>query len=415
MRIIHLMQFFTGPHSPGTHQPRKLVKKLADNGHHIDVIACDMNAYSEQQEPAEVINGSGGGRVHVHRLAVARGMRKSLKARLRTYLGFAWQAMRFGLRLPRPDLVLASIQPFFSGLAGLRIARHYRVPLLLEVRDLWPDALEAKGAVTGWKARLMYVLAAYVYKHADRIVCLTPGIKTELVKKGLNAQVIDVFPNGFDPELFKIEKQTRETIRQHYGWTDKFVALYTGTHTEVTAVDVIVRAAAEIKDHPHIRFDLFGQGQTKPYAQALARELNVSNIYFHDPVPRSEIPGLIEGCDVGLMTLFTSRLEHIYFENKFIDFLGAGRAIVGALGGQQAEIINRRKAGKAVPAFDYRGLARLVLEAYENREEFKAMGINGKNLIAETLMLPDILDRYCQAIELTATNRTDFAAWEPDL
>ena len=48
MRVCYIHQFFAGPDSPGPEQPRSLVKCLASRGHHVDVIACDFNAYNEQ-------------------------------------------------------------------------------------------------------------------------------------------------------------------------------------------------------------------------------------------------------------------------------------------------------------------------------------------------------------------------------
>ena len=146
------------------------------------------------------------------------------------------------------------------------MARRHRVPLVLEVRDLWPDALVVKNAISESKARPLHWLANSLYRHAVRIVSLTPGIKKELLKKGLAPAKIDVFPNGFDPEVFRVAEETRERVRARNGWGNAFVALYTGTHTEVTAIDVIVRAAAVLKGRSDIRFDLVGDGQTKPKA-----------------------------------------------------------------------------------------------------------------------------------------------------
>ncbi len=416
MRIHYYKQFFTGPDAPGTQQPRKLVATLAERGHRVEVVATDFNVYNEQDEPAEHFEVAGGGEVRVHRLPSARGLRSSLRARLRTYLGFAWPALRAGLKLPRPDVVIGSIQPLFTGWVAWGVARRHRAPFVLEVRDLWPDALEVKGAVTGWKAWLLHRAANALYARADRIVSVTPGIKTELLKKGVDPAKLDVFPNGFDPGLFEGADSGRDEVRRRYGWGNQFVALYTGTHTEVTAVEVIVRAAAELQHRPDIRFDLFGQGQTKPGAVALARERGLTNIHFHDPVPKSQVPGLIAGADVAVMTLFKSPLIHIYFENKLVDYMGSGRAIVAAMDGQQADIIRGCETGKAVASFDHKGLAALVADAAAHPEEYARLGANGRRLVQENLLLPEILGRYCGMVESVAVGSSgDLLPWEPPL
>lgn len=414
MRIHYYKQFFIGPDAPGSQQPRKLVWALAERGHQVDVVACDFNAYNEQSEPEESFNLGAGGSVRVHRLRGRRGMRSSLLARLRSYAGFVLPALRYGQALDPPDMVIASIQPLFTAWSARRVARRRRTPWLLEVRDLWPDALVVKGSITAWQARPLEALARSLYRSADRIVSITPGIKLELVKKGLPPGAIDVFPNGFDPELYCIEPGTREKERKRMGWDGVFVALFAGTHTEVTAVETIIRAAACLRHRSDIRFDLVGYGQTKPRVMAMARELGLANVYFHEPVSKSQIPALLSAADVCLMTLFESPLIHIYFENKLMDYLGAGKPVLAAMGGQQAELLQRSGAGRVVPAFDHEGLARLVAEAAEDPQSLALMGENGRRSVQKDLLLPDIIRRYVTVVEAVAAHDVaKIPAWEP--
>jgi glycosyltransferase involved in cell wall biosynthesis len=414
MIIHYYQQFFPGVDAVGFLTARKLVRRLADRGHTVTVFACDFNAYDEREEVPEHYLGLRGGQFSVVRLHAARGMRRSLTRRFASYGSYAARAWRAGRGAPRPDLVVGSIQPLFTGSVALRNARAAKAPYLLEVVDLWPDALEAKGAVTGWKARLLHRMANRLYRHAARIVSVTPGIKTELVKKGVSPRLIDVFPNGFDPELYSIPATAREDTRRELGWNDQFVALYAGAHTEVTAVETYVQAAHLLKDRQDIRIDLFGSGQTKSKAMRLARELNLANVHFHEPVPKPRIPYLLAGADVALMALFRSPLIHIYFESKLMDYMGAAKPILAAMDGMQNELINRFQTGKVVGSFDHEGLARLIREAADGYEPFREMGYNGRRLVQERFLLPDILDRYVAVIEAVAAgHHRELEAWEP--
>ncbi len=414
MRLLYIHQFFAGPEAPGPAQPRNLVRVLAERGHVVDVVACDFNAYNEQDEPEEAYTTASGGAVRVHRLPAPRNLRASLKNRLATYVRFAWSAYRYARRLPAPDVVMATIQPLFSGYAALRLARRWRRPFLLEIRDLWPDALVAKNAISPLQAAPLQALARALYFGADRVVSLTPGIKTELLAKGVPANRLDLFPNGFDAKLFRLPADTRDRVREQYGWGQQLVAVYTGAHTEVTAIDVIVRAAARLRDRPDIRIDLFGSGQTKAAALALARELALDNLHFHDPVPKSQIPAILAGADAGLMTLFHSPLIHIYFENKLIDYLGAGKPILAALGGIQAQLIAREGAGRVAPGLDDEGLARLIREAADDPAAGRTMGQAGQAFVTANLAQEVILERYAAVLESLARGKVrDWPVWDP--
>ena len=414
MRILYVHQFFAGPDAPGPAQPRALVRRLAERGHAVDVVACDLNAYNEQTEPEETYEVPGGGAVRVHRLPVPRGLRASLANRLKTYGRFAWAAYRFGRRLPKPDVVMTSIQPLFGGFAAFRLARRWRCPFLLEIRDLWPDALVVKKAISRWQAAPLEALARAMYFGADRLACLTPGLKQELLRKGVPADRVDVLPNGFEESFFQLDPGTRETMRGELGWENSFVAVYTGTHTEVTAIETIVRAAAALKARREIRIDLFGTGQTKPKAIALARELGLDNIHFHDPVPKSKVPAILAAADAGLMTLFRSPLIHIYFENKFIDYMGAHLPILAAMDGFQADLIRRAGAGQVVPAFDHEGLARAIADAADHPERCREMGAAGYRFIGAQLGQHRILDRYAETLEVLARGEIGSQpTWDP--
>jgi len=414
MHLHYYHQFFAGPESPGPAQPRSLIRLLAERGHVVDVVACDFNTYSEQDEPEEAYKTPSGGSVTVTRLPAPRGLRASLANRLRTYGSFAWSAYRWGCRQPAPDAVAASIQPLFGGVAAYRLARRWKRPFLLEIRDLWPDALVVKKAISAWQAAPLEAMARSLYFGAERVVSLTPGIKTELLKKGVPADRLDLFPNGFNADTFQLPPQTRDRIRGEYGWGNQFVAVYAGTHTEVTAIEVIVRAAAALRARKDIRLDLFGTGQSKASAIALAKRLGLENIHFHDPVPKSKIPAILAGADAGLMTLFRSPLIHIYFENKFIDYMGSRKAILASMEGVQAELITRCGAGRVVPTFDHDALAQVIAETADHPEQCRAMGEAGYRFISENVVQQKILGRYADVLEAMARGELNcLPVWDP--
>lgn len=413
MNIHYYMQFFPGEDSPGSLQPFAFATRLARRGHAVTVVSAAYNIDSGADEAA-VDRREGAGSLRVLRLRCPRGGRGSNRARLVAYLGFMFAARRRRSWLGRPDVVVGSIQPMFAGWAAWRAARRAGVPFVLEVRDLWPDALVVKGALSPIQARPLHWIVNRLYRRSVRIASLTPGIKIELVKKGVPSGKIDVFPNGFNPALFDLPSGARQATRARYGWGEDFVAVYTGSFQKVTAVEVLVRAAARLAGQPGIRVALFGAGPTRDAVRRLAVELGVANLEMHDPVPKREVPGILAGADCGLMALFRSPLVHIYFENKLMDYLGAGLPVMAAMEGEQARLVVEHDAGRVAATFDDEGLARLIVEARRDPGSCRRMGANGRRLVREKLLLSDILDRYAGAVEASAAGRAArLEAWAP--
>jgi hypothetical protein len=137
-------------------------------------------------------------------------------------------------------------------------------------------------------------------------------------------------------------------------------------------------------------------------------------MHFHEPVPKRQVPGLLAAADVAIMCLFKSPLVHIYFENKFMDYLGAGKPILAAMEGEQARLIRLYNAGRVVPTFDAEGLAGLIAEAADSYGPFAEMGENGRKFIHENLLLGKILDRYIVTLEAAARNQAgSLPPWSP--
>jgi glycosyltransferase involved in cell wall biosynthesis len=382
-------------------RPFRLCKLLAEKGHDVVVITTDFNfASGESEGPAYESIETSGKPIIIHRIASNRDFRKSLFHRVKTYAGFAVKALWKGFWVSnRSQIVVTSIQPIFIGPIGWLIAVFRRAPFFLEVRDIWPDALEVKGAVTNKTVlALLYGLANFLYRRACHIVSITPGIAEELVKKGIPADKIDVLPNGMDPDLFPDVNIERQATRRRLGWEDQFIAIYIGVHTEVTSMDTIVAAAERLKYYKHIRFEVFGSGSTTPQLEQRIVQNQISNCRLNGTVNKAEVPQILAAADACLMCLFESPLIHIYFQNKFFDYMGAGKPIAAALRGHQRSIMEQHQIGLCVDPFDSDGLADAVLHLASNPTLCRKMGKNGRSFANAHYRLDKLLKKYAELL-----------------
>lgn len=406
MRILCIYQFFSTGKTPDTLRPFRLCRCLAEAGHEVVVISTDFSRHSGESEGPQVeIITTAGRPLTILRVPSTRDYRKGLFHRFLNYAGFSLHTLIKGLQVGDVDIVLTSMPPTFVGPVGWLIAKIRGKPFFLEVRDLWPDALEVKGAVKNkLLLNLLYALSGFLYRQACFIVSLTFGIKAEIAKKGIDPRRIAVLPNGMDPELFA-NTDNIDGVRKKWGWGTDFVAVYIGTLVEVTSMDTVVKAAERLRHIPGIRFEIFGSGSTENELQRMIREKGLTNCRLNGTVAKKDVPSILKAADVCLMCLFETPLAHIYFQNKFFDYMGAGKPIVAAMRGHQQEIIDHVGAGVCKAPKDSAGLAKAVQYLFEKPDAARQMGMRGRHYAQTHFCLDDILVRYADLIAACTTGR----------
>ena len=143
--------------------------------------------------------------MEILRLWVSASPEKNFRTRMAFYLSFMFNAILAGLLMAREhyDVVYASSPPLFVGGAALVISYLRRIPLVFEVRDLWPESAVQLGELSHPRAvRLATWLEETCYQRAGHIVVATQGIFNRLVERGYLDTKLTLIPNGANTELY---------------------------------------------------------------------------------------------------------------------------------------------------------------------------------------------------------------------
>ena len=113
-------------------------------------------------------------------------------------------ALLGSLRANNLDVLIASSPPFFPHLSGTAVSAVRRVPLVLEIRDLWPDYLVDMGLLrrNGLAARALFALERRLLQRADAVTVVTESFLERIVAKGVPRERIVVLPNGADTGFY---------------------------------------------------------------------------------------------------------------------------------------------------------------------------------------------------------------------
>lgn len=379
-RVLYVSQYFVSGDQPGGVRHWQHCRALARAGHDVTVVTSYVQ-HKERTIPEEYrgrrIVRSTEDDLDVVRTYSTPGYGRDLRSRLSNYGTFALWSLIAELRLPRPDVVVASSPSLPAAAAAAGVARARRSRFLLEVRDLWPDSAVAMGLVTNPRvigaARRM---EHYCYRRADRIVALTEGIEEGVVQSGVvPAGRVTLITNGVDLDVMPRASDAADLPVAD----DAFVAMFVGAHGTYSSLETVLGAADLLRDDPAIQVVLVGGGDRKPALVEQAAAMNLTNVTFIDPVPKRQVPAYLARADLCLLPYQDRELFAGALPNKVFDYLGAARPILASAPvGELTRLVDRAHCGWNVAPEDPLAMAEAIRTAAADRAEARARGDNGR-------------------------------------
>jgi colanic acid biosynthesis glycosyl transferase WcaI len=384
LKILVLTQYFAP--EVGATQVRlgSFCRELTAAGHSVEVVTAMPH------HPAGRIFSNYDGRFYVredweglpvHRVWLYAANGSNLK-RLLNYASFSLTCL-FGLaRAHKPNYIFVDSPPLFLGVPGWIAAKVWRVPLLFNVADLWPDSVFDLGIMRdGLLTKLAYRLERWIYRHSTCVTAVTEGIRSVLLDlKRLPPEKVLFLPNGVDTELFQ-PRPPDEALKRSLGLAGKKIALYAGNHGYAGAVEQVLLAANLLRDEPSLHFLLVGDGPEKPKLMDLAASLGLLNVTFHGQVPLQSMPSFVSIADLAVITLRKSHVTAGARPAKAFVMMAGGKPIILSAEGEAARLIASSESGVTVPPEDHESLAGGIRELLRDPDTAARMGANGRKFV----------------------------------
>ena len=384
MRVLIVSQYFW----PEGFRINDVVRSLVEKGVKVDVLTGKPNypegaffpGYQAWGCQIEHLLGA-----TVYRLPLlARGKRSAWRLAL-NYLSFVISGFLFApwsLRRQHYDVVFVyAPSPILQALPALFIGWIKRLKVIIWVQDLWPESLDATGYVRntrmlGWVGQVV----RFIYRHSDLLLVQSKGFEACVSALAPDKRVV-YYPNSVDAMFCDPPDVPLPVVP---ALDDGFTVVFAGNVGAGQAVEVIVDAAALLKDHPAIRFVVFGQGSRWDWMREQVQLRGLTNLHLPGRYPIETMPGLMQKADALLVTLADQPIFAATVPNKVQAYMAAGRPILACLNGEGARLVAEAAAGLTVPAGDAQGLATAVLRLYQmSAEERAALGANGRRYFKE--------------------------------
>lgn len=288
-KILYLTFYFEPDLCAGSFRNSPLVKELArqvGGAAEIDVITTLPNRYSTfdvtapQFEDRETYN--------IHRIVIPKhqsGMQDQIKS-FKTY----FTETKKLIQGKKYDLVVASSSRLFTAYLGYTIAKKQRIPLYLDIRDIFTDTMKDVLKNKMVKSAVLPVLNQIekrVFNYAKHINLISEGFKPyfDQYKKA----TYTTYPNGIDPEFLQLPPSEPQAGL-------KKTIVYAGNIGEGQGLHIIVpQAARELGDD--YTFIIIGDGGAKQKLVDGLKNLNVKNVELRNPVKRDELLRIYQDAD----------------------------------------------------------------------------------------------------------------------
>ena len=404
MRLLFISNYFPPEvNAPATrlYEHARLWTKA---GHDVDVMTSVpnfpegqvyegyRNRYAEEQ-----IDG-----IDVVRVPMYVAENKGTLKRTLSYISFMLSCLLFSPRIRRrPDVIVATSPQFFAAIGGYVMARLFRVPFVLEVRDLWPESIVAVGAVRrNALIRFFERIERYLYHHSDHIVVVTHAFQRHIEERGVASEKISVLKNGFDLQALcePLDEAQMSRMRRELGLEGKFVASYIGTIGMAHGVEVMLEAAQRCAD-PDVVFMVVGTGAEREKLVARQAELQLPNLRIVEKQPKQLVPYLLALSDVSVVHLKDSPLFRTVIPSKIFEAMAMKKPIVLGVEGETREIIEEAGAGIPIRPEDAGALVEAVTRLRNDRALYERMGESGLAYVRRHHDRRDLAERYWEILE----------------
>lgn len=379
MKIVYIHQYFIIPQEPGGTRSYWISQELVKRGHQVTMITSARGA--DTISCRKMIDG-----IDVVYVKNAYNNSMSPVRKVLSFVNFVRLAIFAASKEKNVDIVYATSTPLTVGIIAFVLKRWKGWRYVFEVRDLWPEFPIQVGAVKNPIAiKLLRWLERFIYRNAEHIVALSPGMKAGVIKAGTPEGKVSMIPNMSKPDKFFPHEPNQKIARIFRLDLTKFNVIHFGAMGQANGLRYIIEAARILKQKGDetIRFVFLGGGATESILKSMASDYGLENVNFHGIHKMDVVSEVVNCCDASITTFLNLPVLQTNSPNKLFDSLSAGKPIIVNSAGWTKDMVEKEHCGFYVDPEKPEQLADKLLEIKDNKELLKVWGDNARRLSVE--------------------------------
>ena len=370
MKILFLTDNFPPEVNPPATRTMKNIKEwVKKDDIHITVITCFPNypkgkvysGYKNKFYTKETIED---GKITLIRVWSYMAANSGVVKRILDQLSYAIMSLFFGL-FQKYDIIIATSPQFFTTWSAFFLSKIKRKPWVFELRDLWPESIEALGVIRNKSVlSILESIELFLYNDAKIVISLTKAFKENLISRGISPNKIHVITNGVDSEIYSPKVKNHKLIEK-LNLKNKFVVGYYGTHGISHALDFIIESNHKMSDN-EFHFLFVGDGAEKNSLLQLSKKYKLENITFIDTVGEESLLDYISICNIGLVNLKKNDAFVKVIPSKLFNLASMKKPILLGVDGEARKILEQYNAGVFFEPENYQSFKENLLLLKDN-------------------------------------------------
>lgn len=341
MRILVLSFYYQPDLCAGSFRCTALIEELKKYSNcEIDIITTLPNRYASFSADAQKKEKKEN--VTIHRVALPShksGMADQIKA----FFNYYCEARQI-VANKKYDIVYATSSRLFTAFLGARIANKKRLPLYLDIRDIFVDTIKdvLSPKIALFAKPVFSLIEKYTFKRAQRINLVSRGFKQYFSQRYPETDY-RWYTNGIDKEFLEVESMEYTDLIQ-----PKILQVtYAGNIGEGQGLHNILPKLAKMLEG-RVEFNVIGDGGRKAQLEDALTLADVSNVKLSPPVNRNELIACYQKADILFLHLNDYPAFKKVLPSKIFEYGAMGKPIWAGVSGYAAEFLNAEVENSAV-------------------------------------------------------------------
>lgn len=308
-----------------------------------------------------------------------------------------------------PDVILASYPTIELCDAALDYARPRGIPVVVDMRDLWPDIFV--NLAPSWAHKIIQILL-YPMMRVSKRVCAGAtaiiGITDAFVdwgvaRAGRNRHAWDQACSlAYAPKTTDIASLTAARVQWNIRGVDldKPIVCFFGALGRQFDIPCLIAAARRLADTP-LQIVICGTGDRLDEYRQMA--FDVPHVHFPGWVDSPSISALMERSLAGLAPYHNEMSFNMSVPNKAIEYLAGGLPIVSTLRGELEKLLNFNECGITIPEGDPYSLEWILRNLQTDTVRREKMAENSRKLYTKCFRADSVYGRLIEHLQFIAT------------